>query len=134
VSVRVLATKVSSIAGSVATYYNAVVPGKDGKLVQASDEIPASGDVAGEEDTKSEDGYRVHLAAMLMSHGARSMLRVVCPDQGHWVWGWGCGVGNGICYERDWFGDWRLTLDADRGRRQGNSKRDARMNGRLCEY
>jgi hypothetical protein len=87
-----------------------VVPGKDGKLVQASDEIPASGDVAGEEDTKSEDGYRVHLAAMLMSHGAQNMLRVVCPDRGHWVWG--CGVGNGICYDRDWIGlDWRLEVE-----------------------
>jgi hypothetical protein len=51
-----------------------VVPGKDGKFVQASDEIPAGSDVAGEEDTKSEDGYRVHLATMLMSHGARNMF------------------------------------------------------------
>jgi hypothetical protein len=132
VSVRVLATKVSSIAGSVATYYNAVVPGKDGKLVQASDEIPASGDVAGEEDTKSEDGYRVHLAAMLMSHGARNMLRVVCPDRGHW--GWGCGVGTVMVFAMrgiglDWIGDWRLSLEADRGRRQGDSKCDARL---LC--
>jgi hypothetical protein len=63
-----------------------VVPGKDGKLVQASDEIPASSDVAGEEDTKSEDGYRVHLAASLMSRGARSVLESVCPNRGHWVW------------------------------------------------
>jgi hypothetical protein len=70
---------------SVATYYNAVVPGKDGKLVQASDEVPASSDVAGEEDTKSEDGYRVHLATSLMSRGARSVLVGVYPDQGHWV-------------------------------------------------
>lgn len=62
-----------------------MVPGKDGKLVQASDEVPASSDVAGEEDTKSEDGYRVHLATSLMSRGARSVLVGVYPDQGHWV-------------------------------------------------
>lgn len=69
----------------LATYNNAVIPGEDGKLVQASYEVPASSDVTGEEDTKSEDGYRVHLATSLMSRGARSVLEGVCPDQGHWV-------------------------------------------------
>ena len=69
-----------------------MVPGKDGKLVQASDEVPTSGDIAGEEDTKSEDGYRVHLAAPLMSRG---VLKGVRPDQGHWFVRMCAGIGLG---------------------------------------
>lgn len=38
--------------GGVA-YDHSVVPGKDGKLIEASDEIPSSGDVASYEDAKS---------------------------------------------------------------------------------
>lgn len=38
-----------------ATYYDTVVPGEDGELVKAGDEVPASGDVSGKEDTKGED-------------------------------------------------------------------------------
>lgn len=68
----------------MATYYDTVVPGKDGELVQAGDEVPASGDVTSKEDAKGEDGYRVHLAASLKSRGARSVMYCVCPGQGHW--------------------------------------------------
>jgi hypothetical protein len=39
----------------VATYYHTVVPSKDSKLVQAGDEVPASGDVSSKEDAKGED-------------------------------------------------------------------------------
>lgn len=42
-------------------YENTVVPGKDGKLIQASDEIPAGSDVSGDEDANCEDGERVHV-------------------------------------------------------------------------
>lgn len=38
-----------------ATYYDTVVPGKDGEFVKAGDEIPASSDVSGKEDTEGED-------------------------------------------------------------------------------
>ena len=37
------------------TYYDTVVPSKDGEFVQAGDKVPASGDVSGEEDAKGED-------------------------------------------------------------------------------
>ena len=69
---------------AVATYYDTVVPGKDGELVQAGDEVPASGDVTSKEDAKGEDGYRVHLAASLKSCDARSVMYCECPGQGHW--------------------------------------------------
>ena len=69
---------------STLTYYDTVVPGKDGELVQAGDEVPASGDVTSKEDAKGEDGYRVHLAASLKSRDARSVMYCVCPGQGHW--------------------------------------------------
>jgi hypothetical protein len=38
-----------------------VVPGEDGKLVKPRDKIPASGRVAGDEDSESDDGEKVHL-------------------------------------------------------------------------
>ena len=68
----------------VTTYYDTVVPGEDGELVQAGDEVPASGDVSSKEDAKGEDGYRVHLAASLKSRDARSVMYCWCPGQGHW--------------------------------------------------
>ena len=77
---------------AVTTYYNTVIPGKDGELVQAGDEVPASGDVTSKEDAKGEDGYRVHLAASLKSRGARSVLDCECPGQGHW---WAVVAGGG---------------------------------------
>ena len=69
---------------AVGTYYDTVVPGKDGKLGQAGDKVPASSDVSSKEDAKGEDGYRVHLAASLKSRDARSVMYCLCPGQGHW--------------------------------------------------
>ena len=37
------------------TYNNSVIPGKDGKLIEASDKIPSSSDVASYEDAERED-------------------------------------------------------------------------------
>ena len=51
------------------TYNNSVVPGKNGKLMKSSDQIPPSCDVAGYEDAKSQDGERGHEAALLLDHG-----------------------------------------------------------------
>lgn len=77
---------------TVATYYDTVVPGEDGQLVQAGDEVPASGDVSGKEDTKGENRYRVHGAASLKSRDARSVREVARLGQGHWVWDGGVGT------------------------------------------
>lgn len=44
-------------------YNHTVVPGEDDELIQASDEVPARGDVSSKEDAKREDGDRVHEAA-----------------------------------------------------------------------
>lgn len=45
-------------------YNDSVVPGEDGKFIEARDKIPSSGDVASYEDTKGEDGEWVHRIAM----------------------------------------------------------------------
>jgi hypothetical protein len=42
-------------------YNHSVVPGKDGKLIEAGDKVPSSGDVASYEDAKSQDGEGVHM-------------------------------------------------------------------------
>lgn len=44
------------IAGDGAPYYYAVIPGKDGQLVQACDKIPTSGDVSGDKDAQRNTG------------------------------------------------------------------------------
>jgi hypothetical protein len=44
----------------VSTHDHSVVPGKDGQLIEAGDEVPSGGDVAGDEDAKSQDGEGVH--------------------------------------------------------------------------
>lgn len=44
----------------VGTYNHSVVPGKDRKLIEASDEIPSSGGVASYEDSKRKGGEGVH--------------------------------------------------------------------------
>lgn len=46
------------------THNNSVVPGKDGKLIKASNEIPSSSDVASYENAKSEDREGVHRSAL----------------------------------------------------------------------
>ena len=38
-----------------------MIPGEDGELIQAGDEVPACGDVASNEDAKGEDGEGVHV-------------------------------------------------------------------------
>jgi hypothetical protein len=46
---------VYNVEVSVPTYYDTVVPGKDGELVQAGNKVPASSDVSSKEDAESED-------------------------------------------------------------------------------
>jgi len=43
---------------------DSVVPSKDCKLIQLSNEIPTRGDVSGGEDTDCKDGERVHELAL----------------------------------------------------------------------
>jgi len=45
------------------SYYNPVIPSKDGQLIQAGDQVPAGGDVSSEKDAKREDGDWVHEVA-----------------------------------------------------------------------
>lgn len=47
----------ATVSPSVAccTYNHSVVPSKDGELIQARDQIPASCDVSGQEDAECED-------------------------------------------------------------------------------
>ncbi len=49
------------------THNNTVVPGKYGKLIEASDEIPSSSDVASYEDAESKDGKGVHRMSLIIS-------------------------------------------------------------------
>lgn len=51
----------STRGGRVSAYNHSVVPGKDGKLIEAGDQVPSSGDVASYEDAKSQDGEGVHM-------------------------------------------------------------------------
>ena len=46
----------------VQSYKYSVFPGKDGKLIQAGNEVPARSDVASDEDAEGEDGEGVHRA------------------------------------------------------------------------
>ena len=48
-------------------YNNTVVPGKDGKLIKSSDQIPPGSNVAGDEYAKGQDRERVHEAAVLLT-------------------------------------------------------------------
>lgn len=48
-------------------YNNTVVPGKDGKLIKSSDQIPPGSNVAGYEYAKGQDGKWVHEAALLLT-------------------------------------------------------------------
>lgn len=53
-----------SLLGADHTHNYSVFPGKDGQLIETSDEIPARGDVASDEDADSEDGEGVHRALL----------------------------------------------------------------------
>jgi len=50
---------VGSRAGGY-THDHAVIPGEDGELTKASNEVPSSGDVASYEDAERENGEWVH--------------------------------------------------------------------------
>lgn len=49
-----------------------MIPGEDGQLIQASNEVPAGCDVPGYEDGEAEDGERVHRIA--------TSLGIACRD------------------------------------------------------
>jgi hypothetical protein len=42
------------------SHYDTVDPGKDGKLVYSSNQVPSSSDVAGYKDGEGQDGKGVH--------------------------------------------------------------------------
>jgi len=48
-------------------YHDTVIPGKDGKLIQAGDEVPTGSDVSGDKDTQGKDRERVHEAPMVVT-------------------------------------------------------------------
>jgi hypothetical protein len=54
------------------THKDVVVPGKDGKLIQASDEVPTGSDVSSNKDANREDGERVHVLMRAELSNARS--------------------------------------------------------------
>jgi hypothetical protein len=70
----------------------------------------------------------VHLATSLMSRGARSVLKGVCPDRGHWVWEGGRVLV--MVFTIRGIGDWRLRLEADRGR-QADDKLTGKSGARM---
>lgn len=57
------------------THDNSVVPGKDGKLIEAGNKIPSSGCVASYEDTKREGGKGVHRIAGATWNAFRGRFR-----------------------------------------------------------
>lgn len=60
--------QISIPRGQRETHNDTVVPGEDGELVEACDQIPSGSDVASYEDTKGEDGKRVHRIALRLWH------------------------------------------------------------------
>ena len=56
-----------SIGRPSSPYNNTVVPGKNGKLIKSSDQIPPGCNVAGYEYAKGQDGKWVHEAALLLT-------------------------------------------------------------------
>lgn len=48
-----------------ATHNDSVIPSKDCKFIQSSNQIPPSGDISGYEDTKGEDREGVHESAAI---------------------------------------------------------------------
>jgi len=60
-----VSTRFHSSKNRADTHDNAVIPGKDGKLTQASDEVPSSSDVASYEDAERENREWVHRSARL---------------------------------------------------------------------
>lgn len=67
-----------SIGRPSSPYNNTVVPGKDGKLIKSSDQIPPGSNVAGYEYAKGQDGKWVHEAALLLT------IRVWLSLSAHW--------------------------------------------------
>ena len=57
-------------------YHNAVIRCKDGKLVQSCYQIPARSDIAGDKDTESQDGKRVHQSIPDPTDPAHFLLRL----------------------------------------------------------
>jgi hypothetical protein len=70
--------------GLVATYDDSVVPGENRKLIETSNKIPSSGDVASYEDSKGEDGEGVHRISTAMGGACRDQGRLNC-DGGGWA-------------------------------------------------
>lgn len=58
-----------------ATYGNLIFPGKNGKLIQASDEVPARSSVASYKDAEGEDREWVHRALPLLLLALHSVDR-----------------------------------------------------------
>lgn len=56
---------------ALVTYNDAVIPGKDGELVELGYEVPAGGRVARDEDSKRDDGEGVHGTTDAPSRQAR---------------------------------------------------------------
>ena len=48
-----------------AAYNNSVVPSEDGELIEAGDQVPSGGDVAGDENAKGE-GRDGHISTKLL--------------------------------------------------------------------
>lgn len=57
------------------TYHDTVIPSKDGKLIESSDEVPASSDISGDKDPKSESREGVHISRVCAVNDGRIRRR-----------------------------------------------------------
>lgn len=70
-----------------AAYNHSVGPSEYGKLIEAGNQVPSSGDVASYEDAKSQDGEGVHRIARLLRAGPAFPGQTPPLDAGvGWVW------------------------------------------------
>lgn len=61
--------------GCEGTHDNTVFPGENGKLIEASNEIPTGSDVASDEDAEREDRKGVHRSAIPRGSTCRPLVK-----------------------------------------------------------
>lgn len=62
--------------GAESTHNNTVFPRENGKLIEASDKIPTSGDIASYKDAERKDREGVHRSAIPQGNACRSRSRL----------------------------------------------------------
>ena len=78
---------IGRIEGTGSTNHYAVVPSKDGKLIETGDEVPAGSDVASYKDAKGQDREGVH-RALLPAEAHADPIQFNLSTSSWWSGGW----------------------------------------------